>query len=309
LKNFMGKWYKTSLNELEFRQVTKNDTHLIGQMCYFRDPITCAGVEDGHICSKCMGIPVRENFDVGLYIATEIYGAAGQAYLSAKHNNIATPVDIFGKYANFLRLTIKEKLIFKTPPKIIRFLHPAPPTNLKEDQNRMTAKHIAVDGTDIKIDKEVNTYFYTPKGNMHDDGVIIDVSKIYCKNVNIPKANMYLDLKRLYFTATTNTSMSQLGYIYSVIGQKFHMSEIGLLTYAHIRDANNPYNRPDFNMPTVETTFVSMPSILGYLPVTESLPHGVKILENLLTAPETYDGSRKRSKNMDIILMNRKSEE
>lgn len=305
LKNYIGKWYKESLADINYKQVTEADVQLKGKQLYFRDPITCATVE-GHICSKCMGIPVRENFDIGLYIATEIYGAAGQAYLSAKHNNIATPVDIFKDYKDFVKLTIKEKLVFKTPPKKIIFIQPTVLTGPKDDQNRLTTKLIYVDGKEVKIKADVNTHFYTPKGNLHEDGEVIDMSKVYCKNVNIPKANLYLDLKKLYFSQTQNTTLQQINFIYSVIGQQFHMSEIGILTYAHVRDATNPYRRPDFSMPTVETMFVSMPTILGYLPVTESLPHGVKILENLLTAPETYNGSRKESNKMDIILIPRK---
>ena len=63
LKKFNGRFYKTDLNEYDYKLINaREDEHLIGKTLYFRSPVTCACGDE--VCHKCFGTTSLLNLDI-----------------------------------------------------------------------------------------------------------------------------------------------------------------------------------------------------------------------------------------------------
>ena len=93
LKMLCNRYYRLSPKGVDM-QISRNDTHLIGQKIYLRSPITCASAARGHgVCYKCYGDLAYTVYDAGIHFGVNIGRIASetlsssltQKLLSAKH--------------------------------------------------------------------------------------------------------------------------------------------------------------------------------------------------------------------------------
>lgn len=88
LKKFNNRYYRFRPDGPEYKVDAEKDLHLIGQVLYFRSPMTCASKANGHgICYRCYGDLAYTNSDINIgTIAAELLSAElTQMLLSAKH--------------------------------------------------------------------------------------------------------------------------------------------------------------------------------------------------------------------------------
>jgi len=87
LNKFENRYYRLNPNGVEYK-LTKKDRHLIGKTLYFRSPMTCASMAEGHgICYRCYGDLAHTNKDIAIgKMSSEILASVfTQMMLSAKH--------------------------------------------------------------------------------------------------------------------------------------------------------------------------------------------------------------------------------
>ena len=310
LKRFVGVNYKLSLNACgDYLKVKATDVHLIGQTIHYRSPIACNHI-DGKICSTCMGLDVRTDVDIGIIIAMWIYGKASQDYLSAKHNNIATPIEhLTAEDMQYIKNTIRNTILFKQKPASIHFTAPTLIDGLYWESPDMVVEFESGEKREFSIPKSHDTAFRVHYDNLFHETFVKDFSNVILINKNRPKAALFTELTNIYINSSEIKKINNVRDIIKVIFERIpdiHASVIGVLTYKHVRDANNQYVRPNFTDSFISPTFESMHTILTTLPINESLPQGKDVgLERLLSSIETFNGVRKYSTFMDSILKER----
>ena len=95
LYKFVGRFYKESLMENEYKVIRKGDQHLIGKKIYMRSPMTCA-CKTG-ICKTCYGLLYEINKDLdspGAFSAIKLTMPVSQDILSSKHLLSTTSIKI-----------------------------------------------------------------------------------------------------------------------------------------------------------------------------------------------------------------------
>lgn len=87
LKKLIGKYYKLSYDDFDYKVVSKDDKDLIGKKIYVRSAVTCCLGD--HVCPRCVGRTSINNFDIaeGLsaFESEEVTKVVNQSILSTKH--------------------------------------------------------------------------------------------------------------------------------------------------------------------------------------------------------------------------------
>lgn len=104
LYKFVGRYYKETIYDTEYKVIRKADQHLIGKAIYVRTPTTCA-CKDG-VCKTCYGNLYEINKDLaspGAFSAIKVTMPVSQDILSSKHLLATTSTKIefnpeFDKY-------------------------------------------------------------------------------------------------------------------------------------------------------------------------------------------------------------------
>ena len=313
LKRFVGINYKLQTNVCtEYLVVKPEDTHLIGKLIHTRSPITCNHI-DGKLCSKCVGVPVRHDIDIGLIIAMWVYGMAGQLYLSAKHNNLAVPIDHLVGIGDkkYIKNTAYNTIVFKTPAKSALLTAPKLTPEGFYESIGMVVNFENGETREFTIPPEHNTAFRVKTCYVEHDTHIINLDEILLTNKNTPKSALFLTLSTLFISGSAERKDKSVREIVKNIFDslpEFHASVIGILTYKHIRDSENHFVRPNFSDGLISPTFIGMHTLLTLLPINESLPQGEDIgLVKLTTSMATFNGQRPYSTFMDALFEDRTS--
>jgi hypothetical protein len=107
LSMFRGSNYYQQKNDGRLRVLSEDDTHLIGQTLYFRNPCTCNLNQDVcHVCYGTYGLEVGSLFSGNIYTTQLMSSRVGQNILSAKHliKTNAEPINFSKGYDSFLVL-------------------------------------------------------------------------------------------------------------------------------------------------------------------------------------------------------------
>lgn len=94
---------------------SRKDKHLIGEVLYFRSPITCCARNNG-VCRECYGELYYTNIDnyaTGIFSATYIMNPVMQGLLSVKHHQITNTLTIAFKpeFDNFFEIMATDIVI------------------------------------------------------------------------------------------------------------------------------------------------------------------------------------------------------
>lgn len=308
LKAHRGMFYAFENNpDGEFYRCHEKDTQLFGKYLWFRTPATCNYI-DGHLCSKCVGVGTIDNIDIGLDAAMKIMGDAGQKYLSAKHiTKLFAMFHINPKWFKYVKNTIRNRLKVFDTVKTIQFINPV------INNHKVYANHIIINETEvIHIENaEVSTHI----ANLDSNDYVLDFDTIGIINKNMSSSGLYLALKVLL--EGNNSSKGDVNIhrfidnVYDACREEYHGVHIYTLIHKYLRDPESPFRRFDYSSmdkTMSDGTILSTKTLMGYGGINEMLPHGKRLLEMALLSPETYEGGRENTSNMDIILLPRRKE-
>lgn len=82
-----GAMYRTK-DEGRLRELTEDDTHLVGEMIMFRSPVYCEHIEHGKVCATCYGTiskSLSKMTSIGHLAASEFTHSTSQSVVGMKH--------------------------------------------------------------------------------------------------------------------------------------------------------------------------------------------------------------------------------
>lgn len=284
-----------------------DDTHLIGTSIYIRTPATCAFIDGDSLCSTCVGIRVRKKFDLGLDCALKINGDAGQTVLSAKHINILVAMrHIKEEFTKYINNTIYNKLDIKDAVEAI-YLVTKNDVGNKYESDILECVLTTGESVTVSIMDTVVSVF---KNNVDIDGRVKDMDLIYITNKNNPKSKLFNIIMSLVGVKQDDKAQYEeiVSKLYSACRENYHAVQIYTFICRHLRNPKNVYERFDFKNRHIgmnDGVFVSVEQLTKLQPLNESLPHGKSVIENYISTPASFDGTRPSSSVMDVILIPR----
>lgn len=306
LKAHDGMNYAFNEDVTEYKKVSKESKELIGKTIYVRSAATCAFIEDS-LCSTCAGVKIRSKFDFGLDCAMQINGNAGQTVLSAKHINILVAMKhIDDKFTHYINNTIYNKLKISVDVKDIYFI------NKVENDNKIDSNliELVLENGDVVRVSIMDTVVSVFKNNIDGFGKILNIDLIGIVNKNNPKSKLFNIIMGLIGVQQKGDVEYEkiVGELYSACRGEYHATQIYTFICKHLRNPNNIYERFDFRNRHIgmnDGVFMSVEQLLKLQPLNESLPHGKAIVENFISTPQTFNGVRASSSDMDVVLIPR----
>lgn len=118
LKRLNGRRYRYRGDDVYHILDSNKDKHLVGEVLYFRSPITCCARNNG-VCRECYGELYYTNIDnyaTGIFSATYIMNPVMQGLLSVKHHQITNTLTIAfnEEFDNFFDILATDIVIKQT---------------------------------------------------------------------------------------------------------------------------------------------------------------------------------------------------
>ena len=214
LKKLVGKYYKRSLDEYDYRAVKITDTDLIGKTIYTRSAITC-NCSKNEVCPSCIGTNASLLFDiasgVGVYFTEEISKVLEQNILSSKHILTTSSEKIefteeFHKYFNIaasdIMLSPEEGIVVDN---LAIYIDPIDVVKVEEYDNDSTYNTYISTGTFKIVDMETGTFIKISIKNDKELYITTDAASIMRdKNGYIPFRDCDPDMPIFAVTIANN---------------------------------------------------------------------------------------------------------
>lgn len=185
LYKFVGRYYKESLRDKDYKVIRKADQHLIGKAIYVRTPTTCA-CKNG-VCKTCYGHLYEINKDLaspGAFSAIKVTMPVSQDILSSKHllATTSTKIEFNEDFNKYFKISSNYIII------------------QEDDELDLSQYTLVIKDDDLKVISEfdenvynhyVRKFYVKEKGN--DD--LVEITELNENNLYIDK-DVFKDMKK-----------------------------------------------------------------------------------------------------------------